>query len=303
MPYMKPNNSPLYVNKNSNHPPNILKNIPESVNKRLSSISANKTVFEKAAPPYQKALKNSGYDYKMKFENKNDGNKKSDQKKPRRKKATWFNPPYSNNVKTNVGKQFLDLVDKCFPEDNKLHKLINRKTVKISYSCMNNMKQEISNHNKTVLKPQTSPTQRDCNCPKKKKCPLDRKCLTKGVIYQATVTRKDNNKEETYIGLTENQFKTRFNNHTNTFRDKEKRSSTTLSHYIWTLKDKNVDFELQWKLIDRATPYTPESNVCRLCIKEKYYILCQPQLCTLNSRTEMCTECRHRKKYLLCNAK
>ena len=125
-------------------------------------------------------------------------------------------------------KEFLTLIDKK-KKERTLHKLINRNTVKISYSTMNNMKQEISNHNKSSLKPKPSPIQRDCNCPKKK-CPLDGKCLSKGVIYQATVTRKDTKKEETYIGLTENQFKTRYNNHTNSFRNKKKRNSTTLSH-------------------------------------------------------------------------
>ena len=38
-PYMKPNNTLLYVNVSSTHPPNILKNIPESVNKRLNLLS------------------------------------------------------------------------------------------------------------------------------------------------------------------------------------------------------------------------------------------------------------------------
>ena len=47
-PYMKPNNIPLYVNTQSNHPPNILKNIPEGINKRLSTISANENVFNSA---------------------------------------------------------------------------------------------------------------------------------------------------------------------------------------------------------------------------------------------------------------
>ena len=37
-PYSKPNNPLLYVNQNSNHPPSILKNIPASVNKRLSEL-------------------------------------------------------------------------------------------------------------------------------------------------------------------------------------------------------------------------------------------------------------------------
>ena len=67
----KPNDTPLYVHSKSNHPPNILKNIPLSVNKRLSNISANETVFEEAAQPYQEALDWGGYTHKLKFENPN----------------------------------------------------------------------------------------------------------------------------------------------------------------------------------------------------------------------------------------
>ena len=66
-PYMKPNNTPLYVHKESNHPPNITKNIPESINRRLSAISSNETSFNEAAPAYHKGLENSGYDYRLKY--------------------------------------------------------------------------------------------------------------------------------------------------------------------------------------------------------------------------------------------
>ena len=50
-PYMKPNSKPIYVSSESNHPPRVLENIPKGVNKRLSTISANKEIFDKAAPP------------------------------------------------------------------------------------------------------------------------------------------------------------------------------------------------------------------------------------------------------------
>ena len=43
---------PLYVSAWSNHPPNVLKNIPLSINKRLCEISSNKEVFLEAVPPY-----------------------------------------------------------------------------------------------------------------------------------------------------------------------------------------------------------------------------------------------------------
>ena len=35
-PYRKPNNDPLYIGSRSNHPPSIIKQIPTSVNKRIS---------------------------------------------------------------------------------------------------------------------------------------------------------------------------------------------------------------------------------------------------------------------------
>ena len=56
MPFNKPNNIPLYVDKKSNHPPRIISNIPHSIIRRLSVISYDKESFDKAAPFYQKAL-------------------------------------------------------------------------------------------------------------------------------------------------------------------------------------------------------------------------------------------------------
>ena len=34
-PYRKPNNKPLYINKHFSHPPNILKQLPKSIEKRI----------------------------------------------------------------------------------------------------------------------------------------------------------------------------------------------------------------------------------------------------------------------------
>ena len=73
---------------------------------------------------------------------------KKKKKKNRKRKVIWFNPPFSKNLKTNIGKEFLKLIDKNFPKDNPLSKIINRKTVKISYSCTPNMYNLIQAHNK-----------------------------------------------------------------------------------------------------------------------------------------------------------
>ena len=106
-PYMKPNSTPCYIHKDSNHPKAILENIPKSVNKRLSTISSNKQVFDQASPPYQEALKKSGYNFKLNFEPPSPSQKS----KNRKRNITYFNPPFSKNVQTKIGDQFLNLID------------------------------------------------------------------------------------------------------------------------------------------------------------------------------------------------
>ncbi|KAL5022732.1 hypothetical protein ScPMuIL_001887 [Solemya velum] len=67
-PYLKPNNTPKYVHTESNHPPTILKNIPESINRKINNISATETDFNEASKIYQEALDRCGYNHKLKFE-------------------------------------------------------------------------------------------------------------------------------------------------------------------------------------------------------------------------------------------
>ena len=165
------------------------KNIPESINRRLSNISSNEKIFKKAIPPYQDGPPKSGYDYKLEYKPTINQNNKP--KNNRKRNITWFNPLYSKHVASNIGKQFLNLIDTCFPPTNKLHKILNRNTVKLSYRCMPNVKQIISNHNKAILTKDSSreDTTNNCNCRVKEKCPVDNKCQTSSLIYQATVTR------------------------------------------------------------------------------------------------------------------
>ena len=58
---------PLYVHKESNHAPCILKNIPKSINKRLSDISTDKECFDNVKGISQEALEKSGYCYNLSF--------------------------------------------------------------------------------------------------------------------------------------------------------------------------------------------------------------------------------------------
>ena len=304
-PYTKPNTTLQYVHQESNHPPITLKNIPAGINKRLSSLSSDKNSFDQAAPPYQKALHDSGYQYNLCYEPTAPARRKNRQ----RNDILWYNPPFSKNVSTNIGRKFLGLIDKHFAKDNKLRKIFNRNTIKISYSCMNNTKQIIDNHNKRILKSSehndtpTSKTKdnKTCNCRQKDACPLDGNCLQPSVIYQATVTSKDNPTPETYIGLTENEFKTRYRNHIASFRHTRSRNSTELSKHIWNLKDNNIDYSISWRILSSTKAYNSASERCNLCLKEKLLIICRPDISTLNKRNELVSSCRHRNKALLRN--
>ena len=304
-PFTKPNTALLYVHRESNHPPVTTKNIPAGINKRLSSLSSNKASFDQAAPPYQKALDESKYNYTLQYEPTAPSKRKN-----RQRNILWYNPPFSKNVSTNIGHRFLALVDKHLPKDHILHKVFDRNTIKISYSCMNNTKQIIDNHNRRILSPPqanvtatTTATEinKTCNCRQKNTCPLDGNCLQPSVIYQATVTHRNSNKTETYIGLTENEFKTRYRNHTASFRHAKHKNSTELSKHIWNLKDNNIDHFISWRILSSNSPYSSSSKRCNLCLKEKFLIICRPELSTLNKRNELVSSCRHRNKALLRN--
>ena len=58
-PYWKPNDSPLYINKNSNHPPTVLQQLAKSVSKRISETSSNEQIFKESIPIYEEVLKKS----------------------------------------------------------------------------------------------------------------------------------------------------------------------------------------------------------------------------------------------------
>ena len=147
-PYTKPNNTLLYIDVNSNHPPSTLKNTAQAVENRLSMLSSSKEIFDQAAPPYQTALNNAGYKHTLKFTKPTE----NPRRKSNRRKQIWFNPPWSQNVKTNVGGLVLKAVDECFPVGHILRPILNRHTVKVSYRTMPNMAQIIARHNAQTMK-------------------------------------------------------------------------------------------------------------------------------------------------------
>ena len=159
---------------------------------------------------------------------------------------------------------------------------------------------KINGNNKSILqKTTTPPGLRTCNCRIPADCRVAGNCLKSSVVYQATVITNDRMPAQTYVGLTETPFKIRFANHKSSFNNPNKRLSTELSKHVWRLKEAGLPFKM--KVLKQTSPYNPVSGRCNLCLWEKYFIICKPELATLNERNELATSCRHANKFLLKN--
>ena len=271
-PYRKPDNLPVYILKDSNHPPSILRELPKTIAKRLSDLSSCENVFYNSIAVYKEALQNSGFTPDLIYTPKPISNNSNNEvKKKRKRKIIWFNPPFSKSVKSNVGKTFLSLIKRHFPKTNKLNKIFNKNTVKISYSCMSNMSSILSSHNLNVIKPQNNNSY-GCNCRVKESCPLQNQCLTPKVIYRADIENDKNPDTKFYFGLTATSFKERFRNHTRDFTHKQYIKSTELSKYIWDLKEAGITPIVKWSIVEKIYSDT-KINYCKLCLLQKLYIL------------------------------
>ena len=296
-PFRKPNDQPLYINRLSNHQPNILKNIPLAISKRVSSISSDRQVFSEAKYAYEEALAASGFKDQLEYtpQEQTPGEKR---KRKRQRRIIWFNPPFSKNVATNVGRRFLQLMKKHFPPKSRLSKIFNNNTLKVSYSCMSNMGSIIRSHNRKLLRDEEP--DKPCNCNDKANCPLDGKCRSECIVYKATIESETEGTKE-YIGLSEPPFKARYNNHLTSFRHSKHENNTELAKHVWSLKRNEEEPKVRWSIADRAHGYTNESKRCNLCLAEKYHIITADPAKRLNKRAELVSKCRHANKFCLSN--
>ena len=126
---------------------------PGVIRKWTDTLSCDKGTFDAAAPEYNEALiRRSDFNAQLTYQ---PPNANTNTRRSRSRNVIWYNPPFSKNVKTSIAHKFLQLIDKHFPPSNKLSKLFNKHTVRVSYSCNENMRSFISRHNKAVLKSHT----------------------------------------------------------------------------------------------------------------------------------------------------
>ena len=102
---------------------------------------------------------------------------------------------------------------------------------------MANLQSLIKQHNAKVLIDEKKAA-RLCNCRYKASCPLADKCLAKCNVYKAEVTTTD--KRGLHCGTSDGELKTRFSNHTSTYRHKRYSTESELSKYIWKLTNEEI---------------------------------------------------------------
>jgi uncharacterized protein (UPF0335 family) len=294
-PFRKPNSKLMYVNKQSNHPPSVTRSIPKMVMQRLCRLSKDETTFDNSAREYLDELKSSGYDtVGLSFE------KPASNKRKRKRNIIYFHPPFCRSVKTKLGRIFRELVEKHFTPDHVLYKIFNKNTLKISYSCLPNIKSMLDAHNRSIIGINSGNTSdannRSCNCRRANDCPLDGRCLTKNVIYRADVsTPSDPSKSKVYIGSTTRAFKVRYTEHKADFNNASGRS-TKLSRYIWSLKEQKQKYNIKWQIINTSNQSVPNLKFCTLCNLERFEIARATKGNLLNSRNELVTQCLHNSR-------
>ena len=202
---------------NSNHPPQVLKQLPKSIKKRLSKISSSKEIIHNSKPMYEKALQGSGFKEKLCYQQKDVNVNSNQNNKKHLRQIIWFNPPFSRSMKTNLGNEFFKMLKCHFPKCHQMSQIFNKNTIKLSYSCCRNISSNISSNNQIVTNP--PPPNYGCNCRNKSDCPLDNKCLTPRIVYReiVSVTNKPYKKN---FRISETPFKDHYRNHTRDFRHK-----------------------------------------------------------------------------------
>ena len=131
---------------------------------------------------------------------------------------------------------------------------------------------------------------------KQRKIQIEPKTKLNYNIYEATVTKTSGN-TNTYIGMTENDFKTRYNNHKLSFNDRKHSHDTVLSRYIWELRDNDTNHDIKWRIIKRANAYKGTLHTATYAFLRTSFW--EPLL--LNKRFELVTKCRHENKFFATN--
>ena len=94
-------------------------------------------------------MHNVGYAKKINYHSKINENKPS---RNRKRNIIWYISPFNIGVSTEIGRVFLNLLDKYFHKEHKINRIINRNSVKLGYGCTQSMEYINKDHNGETLK-------------------------------------------------------------------------------------------------------------------------------------------------------
>ena len=92
-------------------PQNIIKHILATIETRLSNLSSTEIILTESTTHSEDNMRQSGYNKKLTYKLTDTNHQKHSKHK---RKIIWFNPPFSRNIFTKIGKHFLNLLDLIF---------------------------------------------------------------------------------------------------------------------------------------------------------------------------------------------
>ena len=104
---------------------------------------------------------------------------------------------------------------------------------------MPKIKAIITGHNKKLFKKERSQQSKKCNFKNRDICPLKGSCRQQSIVYQADISH--GNTTESYIGCSKTEFKSRYYNHMQSFKNIKKRNATELSKTFWNAKKSGLN--------------------------------------------------------------
>ena len=96
-PYRKPNDETHCIHIPSDHPSSITKQLPRSIEKRLSQLSSSKNIFYETTPYYEQRLASCGYNKKLAYQQQREDNENNKNiGKNRKRNIIWLTHPTAN---------------------------------------------------------------------------------------------------------------------------------------------------------------------------------------------------------------
>ena len=116
---------------------------------------------------------------------------------------------------------------------------------------------------------QTRKETSSCNCRRKNECSLNGDCRKSSLIYKCTVSAP-NFPTKAYIGLTEKEFKTRWNGHKQSLTNKVQKLYFIVFVRLGLQEKNDIIPTLKWSILNA------NARNCSLCLQEKFEILFYP---------------------------